>query len=74
MSNLTGKRPHYINLRISWLVTKLTSVPSAAVNTVCSTSPSEKLAQMEHNVPPRAEIRISFHCIDVTTTTFLIAW
>jgi hypothetical protein len=38
------------------LVRKLTRVPSAAVNTVCSKSPSEKLAQMEQIVLPREEM------------------
>jgi hypothetical protein len=45
------------------LVTKLTTVPKIAIKAVCSTSPKEKLAQIEHSVPPIVPIRISFHFI-----------
>lgn len=47
-------RPRRLSLRITCLVKKLTMVPSAAVNTVCATSPSEKLTQMEQSVPSSA--------------------
>jgi hypothetical protein len=47
----------------SLLVTKLTTVPTAAINTVCARSPKENEAQIEHSVPPIAPNRISFHFI-----------
>ena len=55
--------PHFAS---SLLVAKLTSVPRAAVNAVCRTSPSEILAQMEQMVPPIAEMRMSFTFITHT--------
>lgn len=56
-------RPFGFHRPSNLLVAKLTSVPSAAVSTVCRTSPSEILAQMEQIVPPIAEMRISFSFI-----------
>ncbi len=44
------------HLPIMRFVRKLTRVPSAAVHTVCSKSPSEILAQMEQIVLPREEM------------------
>lgn len=50
---------------MSRLVTKLTIVPSAAVSTVCNTSPSDILAQIEQMVPAKAEMRISLSFISI---------
>ncbi len=71
-------RLNFDHLPSNRLVAKLTSVPRTAVSTVCSTSPSEMLAQMEQSVPPIVEIRISFSFIpippflqdDITLITF----